>query len=240
MQVRCKIYSSKPPLSESLTAKHLQQDWVPPSSCEVVIEKMKNKMTYPACHPRDKGQGGSSKEDRHIQPSSSEDSESPPLTKKTRSACRTIPSTNPPQFENLTTTRTNCVADKTPTVDDGAAGTSVTPPPEVPISATVSPPSATVSPPRSSTDANGYVPINKPNISYVYTSWKIKAPVVPPSPSTEPVSPTGMSASSGEDGGAPAQSFITSPAPEKVNPGREELAPSHPSASSTTPAAAWP
>jgi len=106
---------------------------------------------------------------------------------------------------------------KIPKVEQDAEDTSVEPLPEVPISVR-----------------------DKAKISYVYSSQKNKAPVVPPSPSTEPVSPTGASASGGEDGGAPAQSFPTSPAPEKVNPGREEPAPSRPSASSTTTAAAWP
>ena len=86
MQDRCRKYS--------LTAEHLEQltknsDWVPPSSHEAVMEMMRNKVMDPAHHPRDKGQGGSS-----IQPSTYEEPESPPVTKKTRSMCRTIPSMN--------------------------------------------------------------------------------------------------------------------------------------------------
>ncbi|XP_039778236.1 vegetative cell wall protein gp1-like [Panicum virgatum] len=217
------VYRSKPPLPEYLTAEQLKQhtknsDLVPLAALEAVLEMMENKMMdFSARHPGDEGQGGSG-----IKPNASEEPAAPSLSKKTRSAPRTVPSTNLPQFEIPTTTQTNYVADKTPKVEEGAAGTSVAPPPEVPIS-------ATMSPPRPSTEANVFVPLNKPSISYVYSSRKNKAPVVPPSPSTEPaVSPTRASASDGEDRGAPTPSFPSSPAPEKVNPDPE------------TPAAAWP
>ena len=75
-------------------------------------------------------------------------------------------------------------------------------------------------------------------ISYVYSSEKNKAPMVPPSPSTKPAgSPTRASASTGEARGTLVPSFPSTPGPVKVNPAREESAPSPPS---TTPAAAWP
>ena len=130
---------------------------------------------------------------------------------------------NPSAFEEPESTKktipsTNLPHLKIPKVEQDAEDTYVAPPPEVPISVH-----------------------EKAKISYVYSSQKNKAPVVPPSPSMEPAgSPTRASASIGEARGAPAPSFPSTPGPVKVNPAREESAPSPPSAPSTTPAAAWP
>ena len=104
---------------------------------------------------------------------------------------------------------------KIPKVEEDAEDTFVAPPLEVPISVH-----------------------DNARISYVYSSEKNKAPMVPPSPSTKPAgSPTRASASTGEARGALVPSFPSTPGPVKVNPAREESAPSPPS---TTPAAAWP